>query len=353
MKNLVAILFFAQITTCFGQNDKFTPQEMQYILSLDDATAMRKVDSIRHVIHYETGTFTLLELRYEDYKCDIHLSFDVVKKEGNVCVNNLKLYQKVSRNGGTFRYDKVVFKVGTKKDIKQDIHKTYEFYNQQNSDGSGIIQGEELYSIFSDAIENYKNVEFNYIIKSAGRIATRLATVSKIKASFSGILGTYSSLKNKYSVCEEQLISVENNIINTQGDSLCTNITMEYDAWEEDSTYYSSTTSQAILIKHIRPKETFYVLKLTGYGQTVNPSGTGITVELKNGSKIISQSAKINLNAGNGGHSYSSELKLSEVELKHLLNFPIVQFKIHTETTEVAPKNGVLFLANFNCVHLK
>ena len=127
MKNILTLLLLGTLSTIFAQNNKFTQAEIDTILAFDEGSALSKVDTVQNVIQFRTPTFILLAIKNFDYRVDLDMRFDVVKVDGQICLESLNLYQNVSREG-FYSYDKLVFIVersANKFQIKQAIENLY------------------------------------------------------------------------------------------------------------------------------------------------------------------------------------------------------------------------------------
>lgn len=134
----------------------------------------------------------------------------------------------------------------------------------------------------------------------------------------------------------------------------CDNIQHEYDEFENENIYRTSTDktlNQVTFIKYVKNGKSNYYLKLKAHGASVVVDGIGAQVIFKDKSKW-SKNVKIDVDVSYDydGYEYTAFIPLSSNDIQTFKSKEIEKFRLYIFDSYIINEDGKQFQEEFNCL---
>lgn len=148
-------------------------------------------------------------------------------------------------------------------------------------------------------------------------------------------------------------------LISIKGYTQCQNVEVEKDDMTDQLTINIKGLNHIDLFKIIEKGETRYYLSLTTTGSTVNVSEKGVILLLSDNSKIVKPDTEINVEVemghyyGNYDYEYSAFFRISELELKQIIENPIKKFRLFIYDKDISDEKRTFYSETMKCIMTK
>lgn len=348
-----SFIFSLLFTTSLLSQSNFSADEIKILESKKESPSYFKVNTDTDDLEYYSPKIINLPLTSVDYGYVSILRFYLTKKNDEIMLKPLLFKQKITKNGISIDYDKMVCIVGNSKDIKYGKYKKFELIpTVKNQDGSIIIDNEDIYNMFLYSITEFKNIEFKYINKRGEVLFKLKLQASKIKSKFKGILNTYKEFKKEFKPYKvNETSSSKDKTDFHQSAILCDGIIIKPDKFTGDTTYYSSY-DDVMFIKIKKSNDVVkYFMRLKTTGLTANVNLHGVIVLLENGNKIVKENAEVKVDVNDDAeYVYTSFFELSIDELDLLINNNITDYRLYIYDTTLSEYESNKYNALLKCL---
>jgi hypothetical protein len=148
-------------------------------------------------------------------------------------------------------------------------------------------------------------------------------------------------------------------LISIKGFTQCQNVAVKKDDMTDELRFSISGLNHINLLKFIEKGETTYYLKLSTTGNTANVSEKGVILLLSDNSKIVKPNIEIDVEVemghyyGNGDYEYSAFFRISELEVKQIIENPIKKFRLFIYDKDISDEKRTFYSETMKCIMTK